>query len=153
MFRKITLAVALALISSSCTQNAEIPNDPKKVLSAYISKSFAVKGAADRVELVSLLTRDAKTRLSSWSDEQFRQAFIDNKREFVKLVFTEAKNSSPAETNITYELTFIDHSKSSGAKITQKKMAQLIQDEGRWMISDVQNIKELVEYKNEMALP
>lgn len=153
MFRRITLAIALVLVSASCSRNDDIPNDPKKVLNAYISKSFSVKGAADRAELVSLLTRDAKARLSAWSDEQFRQAFIDNKREFVKLVFTESKNSSPTETNITYELTYIDQNKGSGAKITQKKMAQLVQDQGKWMISDVQSIKELVEYKNEMALP
>jgi hypothetical protein len=153
MFRKITLAIALALITSACSQNSEVPNDPKKVLNAYISKSFAVKGAADRAELVALLTRDAKARLSAWSDEQFRQAFIDNKREFVKLVFTESKNSSPTETYITYELTYVDQNKGSGAKVTQKKMAQLIQDDGKWMISDVQSIKEMVEYKNEMALP
>ncbi len=153
MYRKVILAVSLALIASACSRNGDVPNDPKKVLSAYISKSFSVKGAADRVELVSLLTREAKTRLSAWSDEQFRQAFIDNKREFVKLVFTEAKNSSPTETNITYELTYVDQSKGSGAKITQKKMAQLVQDQGKWMIADVQSIKELVEYKNEMALP
>jgi hypothetical protein len=153
MFRKIVLVVSLALISFSCSRDADVPNDPKKVLNAYISKSFAVKGAKDREELVALLTRDAKSRLSAWSDEQFRQAFIDNKREFVKLVFTEAKNSSPTETNITYELTYMDQSKGSGAKITQKKMAQLVQDQGKWLISDVQSIKELVEYRNEMALP
>jgi len=153
MFRKIILAIALTLISSSCSRNADVPNDPKKVLNAYISKSFAIKSSSDRAELIGLLTRDAKARLSAWSDEQFRQAFIDGKREFVKLVFTESKNSSPTETNITYELTYLDQSKGSGAKITQKKMAQLVQDQGKWMISDVQSIKELVEYKNEMALP
>jgi hypothetical protein len=153
MFRNIILVIALTLISSSCSRNADVPNDPKKVLNAYISKSFAIKSSSDRAELVGLLTRDAKARLSAWSDEQFRQAFIDSKREFVKLVFTESKNSSPTETNITYELTYLDQSKGSGAKITQKKMAQLVQDQGKWMISDVQSIKELVEYKNEMALP
>jgi hypothetical protein len=153
MFRKVIFAMALVLVSSACSRNDNVPNDPKKVLNAYISKSFAVKSSSDRAELIALLTRDAKARLSAWSDEQFRQAFIDNKREFLKLVFTESKNSAPTETNITYELTYLDQSKGSGAKITQKKMAQLVQDQGKWLISDVQSIKELVEYKNEMALP
>src|ERR1700687_2220642 len=98
MFRKVAFGIAIALISVACSRNADVPNDPKKVLNAYISRSFAVKGAADRTALIGLLTRDAKARLSSWSDEQFRQAFIESKREFVKLIFTESKNASPTET-------------------------------------------------------
>ena len=39
------------------------------------------------------------------------------------------------------------------AKVTNRKNAQMIQDKGKWFISDVHNIKELVEYKNELSLP
>lgn len=138
---------------SGCNSRDEVSNDPKKVLTAYISKSFEIKSPSEKQELVNFLAKDAKARLSAWSDDQFREAFIETKREFIKLVFTETKTVSPSETNITYELTYIDQGKAAGSKVTQKKLAHMIQDQGKWMISDVQSIKELVEYKNEMSLP
>jgi hypothetical protein len=154
-------ALALTLcLSSACSFNHHSDangNDPKKVIQEYISRSFAVKSASDREALLALLTRDAKNRLSAWSDDQFREAFIDSKRQFVKLAFTESKSESPVETSITYELSYVDQSrgqnKGNDAKITQKKLAQLVKEQDHWLISDVRNIKELVEYKDEMSLP
>lgn len=165
MFRKATSKANSLLLSgilsglffgivlTGCNSQEEVPNDPKKVLTAYISKSFDVKSPTEKQELVNFLAKDAKARLSAWSDDQFREAFIETKREFVKLVFTESKTRTPNDTDITYELTYIDQGKAAGSKVTQKKLAHLIQDQGKWLISDVQSIKELVEYKNEMSLP
>ena len=55
--------------------------------------------------------------------------------------------------NITYELAYVDQSRGSGAKITNKKLCQMKLESGKWVINDVHNIKELVEYQNEMSLP
>ncbi|MDR3605932.1 MAG: hypothetical protein P4M08_00965 [Oligoflexia bacterium] len=147
------MLVGIMLISTSCTIKNDTGNDPKKVLQEYISRSFAVKSPSERQDLLTLLTSEAKSRLSAWSDDQFREAFIDSKREFVKLAFTEAKSVSPRETSVTYELSYIDHGKGHDAKVTQKKLAQMVQEQGKWLIADVKNIKELVEYKDEMTLP
>jgi predicted small secreted protein len=149
-----TVAVALAAFSfAACTETTDMGKDPKKVLNDYISHSFSVRTPSDRQVLLTYLARDAKSRLAAWSDEQFQEAFIDNKRQFVKLVFTETKPISSAETSITYELSYIDQGKGHDAKVTQKKLAQMILDQGKWQISDVRSIKEMVEYRNEMALP
>ncbi|MCM2277600.1 MAG: hypothetical protein NDJ89_05945 [Oligoflexia bacterium] len=145
--------LAVSAFASACSPRSSGPEDPKKRLNEYISRSFAVKRVEERAELLSYLTGQAKARLAAWSDEQFRQAFIDSKREFVRMVFTEVKAASPNEVNVTYELTYIDQSRGSGAKVTQKKLGQLINENGHWLIRDVTNIKELVEYKNEMSLP
>jgi len=128
-------------------------DDPKKRLTEYISKSFAVKGAEDRKGLAEYLAGDARTRMTDWSDEQFRQAFIDSKRQFIKLAFREIKTLSPKEMNITYELTYLDQGKGHDAKVTNKKLCQMSLEKGKWFITDVRNIKELVEYRNEMSLP
>jgi hypothetical protein len=148
------VVAALAAVSfAACTETTDMSHDPKKVLNDYISHSFSVRTPSDRQVLLSYLARDAKTRLAAWSDEQFQEAFIDSKRQFVKLVFTESKPISPAETSITYELSYIDQGKGHDAKVTQKKLAQMILEQGKWQISDVHSIKEMVEYRNEMALP
>jgi hypothetical protein len=153
-----TRAVALILLSlaaGGCTSHSETGagSDPKRVLNEYISRSFAVKSPADRQEMLQLLTHEAKSRLSAWSDDQFREAFMESKRQFVKLVFTESKSQSPASISVTYELSYLDQAKGHDAKVTQKKLAQLLLDSGHWLIADVKNIKELVEYRDEMTLP
>jgi hypothetical protein len=154
--RKIVSSVllAFALIQvTGCTGGGALPEDPKRRLTEYISRSFAVKNADDRKGLLVLLSGEAKTRLASWSEEQFRQAFMDSKRQFIKLAFKEVKNVSASEVNITYELTYLDNARGKDAKVTNKKLAQLNLDKNKWYITAVRNIKELVEYRNEMALP
>ncbi len=141
------------LTISGCTPSEKKGGDAKKTLSDYISKSFAVRAIDDRNELLKYMTGDAKTRLSSWSEEQFRQAFIETKRQFVKLSFKDEKTPSPTQLLLTYELTYLDQNKSFEAKITNKKLATLVQENGQWFISDVKNIKELIEYKDELSLP
>lgn len=144
------ISLGLLLISgAACTTKAPGGTDPKTRLNEYISQSFAVKKAQDRSELVSYLTGEARNRLVGWSDEQFVHAFVDSKREFVKLIFREVKSISATEVGITYEVVYI----ANDAKVTNKKLAQMVQENGKWVISSVQNIKELVEYKNEMSLP
>ena len=146
----LTLTIAGA---AGCTPKAELGNDPKTVVNEYISKSFQIKAPSEKEALLGYLTKEAKSRLAAWSDDQFREAFIENKREFLTLAFKESKPVSPDEVNVTYELSYLDHAKGHDAKVTQKKLAQVVREQGRWMISDVQNIKELVEYRNEMSLP
>ena len=150
---KALLLSALAVFVVSCTTHHEGRDDPKRLLQDYISKSFSVRTLEDRRDLLDLLTGDAKTRLASWSDAQFRQAFIDSKKQYISFKVQELKNASPTEASITYELTFMDQSRGQDAKVTNKKLAQLKMDQGRWFISEVRNIKELVEYSNEMSLP
>lgn len=157
MFKRIhavvAVVMALAAAGVSCTQNAPSSADPKGRLQEYISRTFNAKGPEDRVALLEFLHGDAKTRLSAWSDEQFRQAFIESKRKFGKLLFREAKSISPTEVSITYELTYTDQTHASETTVTNKKLAQMILVDGKWVINEVRNIKELVEYKNEMSLP
>ncbi|OFZ80964.1 MAG: hypothetical protein A2583_02050 [Bdellovibrionales bacterium RIFOXYD1_FULL_53_11] len=143
----------VAVVLGACTKTGNAPDDPKKRLSEYISKSFSVTTIDDRQKMLSYLSRDAKNRLAAWSDEQFKQAFMDSKRQFIKLIIRETKQVSPAEMNITYEISFLDQTRGKDARVTNKKLCTMILDGGRWLITEVRNIKELVEYRNEMALP
>jgi len=154
------LVVLMLLMTSACTGpmggSGGTKDDAKHQLTEYISHSFSVKGPDDRQQLLSYLTGEAKTRLAAWSDEQFRQAFIENKRQFLNLLIREQKTVSPSEFEITYEISYLDRSKGDAkgeTKITNKKLAQLHQEGGKWLISDVRNIKDLIEYRNEMSLP
>jgi hypothetical protein len=154
IYRLLSVILFSTFALSACTQEHTGPNDAKAKLNEYISKSFNVKNVSDRAEMLTFLNGEAKTRLAAWSDDQFREAFVENKRQFQKLAFKEVKNMSPSETQITYELSYLDSDKKgSSFKVTNKKMAELVNEGGTWYIRDVHNIKELVEYQNEMSLP
>lgn len=146
------LSLAIAAVSSSCKTSQPISNDPKIRLQEYISKTFAVDSTDDRAVMLSYLGGTARTRLAAWSDEQFRSAFIENKRQFVKLAFKEIKPVSSTEVNITYELTYLDQGRGD-ARITNRKLSQMVLEDRRWLIAEVRNINELIEYRNEMSLP
>src|SRR5689334_15826726 len=88
----IHLAVLLILIvCSSCTGSKFKDGDPKGRLADYISLSFSIKSTDDKAKLMSFLTGDVKSRFAGWSEDQFREAFLDSKREFLKLLLREMK--------------------------------------------------------------
>ena len=158
--RDIIWAIGFLLALSACTDSflRETKNDPKGRLTEYISKSFSVKSPNDKNELVKYLTGDAKARLSGWSEDQFREAFIDSKRNFIKLQIREIKPVSPTETNLTYEISYFEESKGKdgkmyNTKITNKKLCRMFKEDNHWLIGEVRNIKELVEFKDELTLP
>lgn len=148
-------ALLAGMVAGGCSTKPDAFGDPKKVLSEYISRSFHVTSPSDRQELLAYLSHDARSRLSAWSDDQFREAFIEDKRDFLGLSFTELKKVSPDKLTVTYELSYVDQGRGPGhdARVTQKKLAEMVREQGRWTIADVRNIKELLEYRNEMALP
>ncbi len=159
----ITLSVFLMLMMDACDyhKTATIA-DPKQRLTDYISKSFSMRTISDRAVLSRFLMGDVKVRLDNWSEDQFREEMIDSKREFIKLSFREIKQISSTEVEITYEISFLDYGhdhrkqkdeKAHPSKITSKKLCQMIFSNNNWYITDVRNIKELVEYQNELSLP
>jgi hypothetical protein len=150
--RKVTLAAALAIGLSGCFGGKPVSNDPKIRLQEYISRSFAVDGPEDRQEMLGYLGGTARTRLAAWTDEQFRRAFIEQKRQFVRLAFKEVKPVSPTEVSVTYELTYLDQTRGD-ARVTHRKLSQMVLENQRWVIAEVRNINELIEYRNEMSLP
>ena len=151
--RGVLLLMVVSLCLVGCTSSKPNPRDPKKQLSDYISQSFAVRSEEDRNTMLSYLTGNAKQRLAAWSAEQFREAFIETKRQFVRLVIQDSRVSSESEINITYELTYLDQGKGHDARITQRKMARMVDEQGRWLVAEVRNLRELVEYKDDFTLP
>lgn len=151
VFCKSVLLILLVLCG--CTSRVARDTDPKQRLTDYISTSFSIHDVKDREKLTEYLAGGAKNRLIAWSDEQFRQAFLDNKRQFIKLSIREVKNISSNKSDVTYELTYLDQAKGSDARVTNKRMCEMSLENGKWFIREVHNIKELIEYKNEMTLP
>ncbi|MFZ9596730.1 MAG: hypothetical protein ACO3A2_11735 [Bdellovibrionia bacterium] len=146
------------LLDLACTRSSSVPVGPKDVLTEYVSRSFSVHVPEDKLKLAELLTGEVKDRLASWSDDQFRAAFIDSKREFIQLSFRGSESISPSEVQVTYELVYLDRSKNKRGedreiKVTDRKLCRMLLVDQKWFIADVKNIHEFLEFKNELSLP
>lgn len=151
--RTLALAACMAILQG-CSGSNDLSGSPERRLTEYISLSFSVDGTDDRPKLERYLTGEALERFRSWSEEEFKTALVASKREFGKISFQETKRISDSEVNLTYVLTYFDRSKGEGAKVTNKKLCHMVRGEdGYWYIRDVRNIKEMIEYRNEMSLP
>jgi len=149
-------AAFFAIAFFACTSSQPKTEDPVRVLTEYINKSFSAHAVSDKEAMAKFLTGDVKNRLMAWSNEQFDQAFIQSKRKFIKLLIRENKKVSENEVSITYELSFFDPGKGAEAKVTNRKLAVLVRESATgspWLIREVKSIKELIEYQNEIALP
>lgn len=148
----IWIIANIFLVFTSCTKNVT-KNEPNNRLEEYISKTFNVKRAEDKAGLDSFLTGKARALFLGWSEQQFSDAYIDSKRKFILLRIKETKKITEQEVLITYELSYLDQSKGHNSRVTNKKIVQMIFENSNWMISEVTNVKEMIEYSNEMTLP
>ncbi|MGE0614295.1 MAG: hypothetical protein AB7P04_01530 [Bacteriovoracia bacterium] len=149
----VGIGLSLVLACASACREAPTNNDPKNRLKEYIHKTFNVRSVDERKDLMSYLVGDAKTRLETWSDDQFELAFMSKKRQNPVLVFKETRKASDDEVNITYEINYSDRVNNSEAKVTNKKICYLVRQKDDWFIRECRNLKELIEYQNEMSLP
>ncbi len=149
--RNILLGLLLAGIG--CTKAPVLSPEPVDILKAYIDKSFNIRNTEDRKTLEGYLTGDVKKRLEAWSDEQFKKAFVGSKRKFAKMAIKETQSVSPSEVTITYEIAYQDEGEQHRARVTNKKMSYLQKMADGWKIREVKNLKELIEYQDEMSLP
>ncbi len=158
MFKKKIFFILFMMGIVGCTSRFNGVGDPQQRLKEYISRTFSIRSESDKEILLSYLTGEVKARLENWSKEQFRDAFIETKREFIKLTIRELRQISDQEVEITYELKYDEsggqsQGHSSRATITTKKLCQMSLVQGKWMISQVKNIRELLEFKDEITFP
>ncbi len=148
-------AGAMALLTSlvwGCTPPAR-DSTPAKVLGEYIRISFNASSVGDKKKMEELLTGDSKSRLNSWSDEQFAKAFLESKRKFTGLKILESNRVGDAEVALTYELSFEEGEKEKSTRITQRKLCTIVKEQDVWRIKSVRGIRESIEYLEELTLP
>lgn len=154
MFKtKNTVILAFCMAFAACTGSQNLPGDPKSRLEQYITKSFAVKQPEDRAVMSEFLTGEAKRRLTAWSDAQFLRAFVETQRTFDRLLIRETRKISASEVNITYEISYVEKVDARSRKVTNRKLANMLLEQGTWYIGEVRNLSELIEFQDELSLP
>jgi hypothetical protein len=152
MVRLAAVGVVCVFLGTGCTTN-EQEKSPVKVLEKYIDISFNAKTIEDKKRMEELLTGDTKTRLATWSNEQFSKAFIEANRKFQNIKVLENKKVNTSETALTYELSFQEGSDQKKVAISQRKLAVIVLEGEVWRIKEVRSIRESIEYLKELSLP
>ncbi len=146
------VATAVILLQGACT-NQVVDNTPTKVLESYIKISFNAQNLEDKKHMEDLLTGETKKRLLSWSDEQFIKAFIEAKKKFQGIKILENKKVNDQEVALTYELSYQEGPQDKTAQVTQRKLCNIVEEDGSWRIKEVRSIRESIEYLKEFTLP
>lgn len=129
---------------------------PQKILSEYVSRSFAVKGTPDKSKLLELTTGEVRKTIDSMDEQSFKNNFLEKNREFIGLKVRDERKLSEEKYSITYELTYqtkanvVDGTPSNDT-VTNKKHAIFEKKEGKWLISEVKNLKTMIEHQNEIS--
>ncbi len=151
-FAQSTGLLMLAMLIG-CTGSNKL-KEPRDTLAEYVSRSMVIKVAEDRDKLADLVTGQAKDSLSKMTPEQFQEHFIDTTRVFLGLKVRDERPINENKYSVTYELSYKSKT-STGSEdlVTLKKHALLEKStDGRWLISEVQNLKTNIEHQNEITL-
>lgn len=158
MWTKILAVAALASVMACTGGNKGGLETPQKVLSEYVSRSFAVKAPVEKSKLLELTTGEVKNAIERLDEAAFRSYFIDSKREFLGLKVKDERNVGADQYSITYELSYMSRSslvapgsEPSVDRVTNKKHALFVNQNGKWLISEVKSLKTLIEHQNEMS--
>lgn len=154
-----TLAVAALASVMACTGgNKGGAETPQRVLSEYVSRSFAVKAPVEKSKLLELTTGEVKKAIEQLDEAAFRSYFIDSKRDFLGLKVKDERKVGDGQYSITYELSYMSRglpvatsAEPSVDRVTNKKHALFVNQDGKWLISEVKNLKTLIEHQNEMS--
>jgi len=155
MFIKMKLLTCFGILASlmllgSCT-NAK-KQTPQETLSEYVSRSFGVATQNDKAKLAELATGQVKAALDSLNDEEFKKNFVDTKRELVALKIKDERKLADGRYSITYEIAYINKSSENKDKLTSKKHAIFVNENGKWLVSEVQNLKTVMEHQTELEV-
>ena len=145
---------------TGCTGKQPGVNTPQRALSEYVGITFAVKTASDKTKLMSYMSGEAREKLAALPDAEFERYFVESKKEFVSLKVRDERKLSEDRYALTYEITYNSRGPAIDPLIHQigmnrvinKKHVIFVKDSGRWLISEIQNLKTLIELKDETNL-
>lgn len=157
MWNRTIILGVLVFAGFACVSPQNSKEGPQKVLSEYVTKSFAVKNVSDKALLMQYTTGEVKKALNELDEKSFNTAFIHTKREFKSLKIKDERQVSEGKYSITYELTYnaesapITGTEPQKDEITNKKTAIFEMQDGKWLISEVRSIKTLIDHKNDIT--
>jgi hypothetical protein len=150
MLRKSWVAVVGMVVIAGCT--GKVGKDTAQAtLSEYIARSFALKSFEDRKKLEELTTGEVKTALDKMTEQEFKHTFQDEKRDFISMKIRDERKLAEDRFSITYELTYNNKTQTSQDQVTNKKHALMVNEGGKWLISEVRNLKTFIEHQNELS--
>lgn len=149
---KLIVSLAVMGLFTACTKKIDSGAvSPEKTLTAYVQVFFAMEAPADRLKLNDFLTGESLKRTAEWSEADFHQQVVENKKKFSKLKILDQKLFGEDQANLTYEIEYVEA--KTGAKVLQKKLALMKKEGDQWKIRDARNLSQLIEFPETEVMP
>ncbi len=125
------------------------PGTPESALKGFVNLSF--KGSKDKTDYLARLTGPLLAKYSSMGQEEFNKLLIGEgfKKNSFKILI---KNCEEQKCFITYVIKYNQKGQNSSYDIDTKKVAELVNEDDRWKISDVNDIKTFIDSSEEIRI-
>ncbi|MBF0440661.1 MAG: hypothetical protein HQK54_02040 [Oligoflexales bacterium] len=125
---------------------------PEEVVEAYLDISLNMTDLSEKEMLLELTTGALHTAIVQASDDTLKKAFIDKNYELVSYSVVERRDRTPRETEITFELVYLNLGDSreltpeKAPKISTENTVSVIKDKKKWYIRDVVGKKTEIDF-------
>ncbi len=153
--RRISWQLALTgFLITGCTNMCGAKRStmsPEQVVEAYLEKALNLKDVSERDQLIEYTTGNLKAAIESASPETIKAAYVDRAYKLDNYSVIERLDRTPRETEITFQLTYLDVVPASKAteeapKVTTENTVSLIKESGMWLMRDVIGNKTSIDF-------
>ena len=161
-FRAPVLSGMAALLLTACVQTCTQQHrdmTAEEVVEAYLQIALNIESIEEKQDLLELTTGDLEAAIAGTTEETFAAAYIDRKYTLDSYSLIERRDRTPRETEITFQLQYLDHldaaqageakaknKKESGAKVTTENTVSVIKEKDRWLIREVIGAKTTFDF-------
>lgn len=147
------IAAALIAVLPACDNGQIKPeNKPSAVLEAYVKAALSVEKQEDIAKLEQFTTGNLRDEVGKLKTDKalFADQYANHVYRHDGFKIRDQRQTDPNRYSITYEVRYSDKKKETGIDdVIAKKNAIFVLENDRWLISEVQNLKTVVDHSTE----
>jgi hypothetical protein len=146
MFKNVIYVFLVLIFSFSCTKK----HSPEGFLKEFIS--YRAKNGSNKQKVLSMLTGEAKKEVESLNEEELEKYLNLPKIKNHKVKILSKNCESETSCFLTYVIKYAQLGKNkANFKLEVKKIAEVIQIDGKWKVGSLSNVKTYIDSQKELS--
>jgi hypothetical protein len=146
---------ACSLVLTGCTSmcgKSRASLSPEQVVEAYLDVALNMNDVSERDLLLDYTTGNLKAAIEAASPEVIKAAYVDRQYKIEKYSVVERRDRTPRETEITFELSYVDMGTNKKATsetaptVTTANTVSVVKESGVWLMRDVLGNKTTIDF-------
>lgn len=146
--------LAIILAFAGCTKMCGVTRgdlSPEQVVEAYLDIALNMSNVDQRDLLLTYTTGNLKDSIRKASKETIQRAYVDREYEIQSYSVVERRDRTPRETEITFQLTYLDMGeektdKANAPVVTTENTVSALKKDSVWYIQDVLGNKTSIDF-------